>query len=343
MWWMKKYTTQAEAKSYRLKFSSSQATFLEIRTESGLSQSGLEQLLTGYTFKKAGGPVAASFVGIEVEFPDEKKRSRSWRKKYMRRYNKDRRTERWVKAVEMLGGACTECGSKDNLQFDHIDPSTKKLHIGQQITGSWPEIEAELQKCQLLCYPCHKIKSAKESSDFNRTNFVGEDSPRAKITNEDVEGYRTRFKAGELNMHEIAAETSMAVKNVRLMLRGITYRRAGGHLASAAEAINYITPERRARYLEQVACLHESGTTKPHEICKKVPVSGHTAKAYLLELGLVPGGQNHNAKLTDEQVRGYRKMFRDGLTRATEIASETGLSVKGVYQMLKGQTYRSVR
>jgi len=341
------YLSDPQVRLYRQLYNQGKLSFLDIRREAGVPRSTLEQILTGYTRATAGGPFAASLAGVETRFPDEKKKDAVWRKGYMKQYHSSKAKKQRNRALQILGGKCVKCRTTENLQFDHIDPATKSFHIGQQITGSWEEIEKELKKCQLLCYRCHKIKSGKESAAFNARVFSGERSSRAKLTDAQAEQYRIRFKAGELNMHDIARETSMATKNVRWMLRGLTYQRAGGPLASADEALNYITPERRERYKDQVAELYRQGTTKPHEICKKVPVCGHTAKRYLEDMGLVPGrrtGQgNHNAKMTDEQVRGYRKMFREGQIKATEIADATGLSVKGVYQMLKGQTYRSVR
>lgn len=57
---------------------------------------------------------------------------------------------------------CCKCGSKKNLQLDHIDPSTKITH---QVWNRRKEFrEAELSKCQVLCHSCHKIKTV---YDFN--------------------------------------------------------------------------------------------------------------------------------------------------------------------------------
>lgn len=52
------------------------------------------------------------------------------------------------------------CGSSSDLEFDHIDPSTKifslmgkKWSVAKEV---WLE---ELAKCQLLCNSCHKEKT----------------------------------------------------------------------------------------------------------------------------------------------------------------------------------------
>lgn len=65
---------------------------------------------------------------------------------------KDRR-EAWFKE----NGPCRHCGSWNDLELDHIDPSEKEHHA----IWSWSDErrEAELKKCQPLCYGCHKKKT----------------------------------------------------------------------------------------------------------------------------------------------------------------------------------------
>ena len=66
-------------------------------------------------------------------------------------------------AKRFLGGKCVKCGSKEDLQIDHIEPQLKKFTL---TSLSWscplPKFYEELSKCQLLCYPCHKIKTREE-------------------------------------------------------------------------------------------------------------------------------------------------------------------------------------
>lgn len=66
----------------------------------------------------------------------------------------------WIKArrdAYFAGKSCTECGSTDRLELDHIDPTTKTHHA----IWSWSaeRREAELAKCQPLCPTCHLAKS----------------------------------------------------------------------------------------------------------------------------------------------------------------------------------------
>ena len=62
-----------------------------------------------------------------------------------------------ARALKYLGSRCVSCGVTEGLEFDHVDPATKSIEISQAIvrTWSWKRIKDELDKCQLLCRPCH--------------------------------------------------------------------------------------------------------------------------------------------------------------------------------------------
>lgn len=61
-------------------------------------------------------------------------------------------------AIEYLGGKCVVCGATNNLEFDHVDPSTKEMSISRFLRRRFEVYKAELDKCQLLCYEHHKNK-----------------------------------------------------------------------------------------------------------------------------------------------------------------------------------------
>lgn len=88
---------------------------------------------------------------------------KAYLKEYLPKYRKQRKGE----AIIRLGGKCVRCGVTENLDFDHIDRTTKILPMGRLWTRSNEEIEVELTKCQLLCKPCHKEKSI-ECGDLRR-------------------------------------------------------------------------------------------------------------------------------------------------------------------------------
>lgn len=77
-------------------------------------------------------------------------------------YNRAWRQARRDRLIEMLGGKCVRCGSEDNLEFDHIDPSTKIFVVGAELDRAWTDLVEEAAKTQLLCKPCHVAKGAKD-------------------------------------------------------------------------------------------------------------------------------------------------------------------------------------
>lgn len=58
-------------------------------------------------------------------------------------------------------GSRDESGNKIKFELDHINPEEKSYNISDKIKSyPWDEVLLELEKCQLLCYPCHKRKTA---------------------------------------------------------------------------------------------------------------------------------------------------------------------------------------
>ena len=68
-------------------------------------------------------------------------------REYQRRWAAERR---WV---YFWNKKCTDCGSIENLELHHLDPSKKESHS----IWSWskPKREAEIEKCTVLCKSCH--------------------------------------------------------------------------------------------------------------------------------------------------------------------------------------------
>ena len=81
---------------------------------------------------------------------------------YMNEYMKRRFHERRGKVIAHLGGKCVSCGSVDRLELDHIDPGTKAIETKKLWGSSEALFWAEVAKCQLLCRPCHCLKSTIE-------------------------------------------------------------------------------------------------------------------------------------------------------------------------------------
>lgn len=58
---------------------------------------------------------------------------------------------------------CLACGYADDpvaLDLDHLDPDVKVANISQMLRyAPWKAVLAELEKCQVLCAVCHRIKT----------------------------------------------------------------------------------------------------------------------------------------------------------------------------------------
>jgi 5-methylcytosine-specific restriction endonuclease McrA len=90
------------------------------------------------------------------------------RHEYMRKYQREwlrRRRDSWL-----ADKACVVCGSTEALEIDHVDPDTKdprlKEGAGYRVF-SWRRgiREAELAKCQVLCYAHHLEKTLREDRE----------------------------------------------------------------------------------------------------------------------------------------------------------------------------------
>lgn len=66
------------------------------------------------------------------------------------------------KAVLYKGGKCIDCGLESThyfiYDFHHRDPSKKDLSLANSMTTSFEKLLPELDKCDLLCSNCHRIR-----------------------------------------------------------------------------------------------------------------------------------------------------------------------------------------
>jgi len=87
------------------------------------------------------------------EFPNDMT-DRAYHRDYGRAWIAARR------ATWFAGKACARCGATQDLQLDHIDPEKKTSHN----IWSWrpARIAEEAKLCQVLCKPCHRLKTNEE-------------------------------------------------------------------------------------------------------------------------------------------------------------------------------------
>ena len=73
------------------------------------------------------------------------------KRKYQRVWMANRR-KNWLNDK-----SCIACGSIEQLEIDHVNPDEKWKH--NFWSYSWKKIYSELEKCQVLCKPCHSSKT----------------------------------------------------------------------------------------------------------------------------------------------------------------------------------------
>lgn len=87
----------------------------------------------------------------------------TWSKEKRSAYNRQHYHARRLRIFALLGeDRCRTCSSTENLEIDHVDPTTKSFGISFTSRLTKETIE-ELKKCQALCRACHRAKSIEES------------------------------------------------------------------------------------------------------------------------------------------------------------------------------------
>ena len=75
---------------------------------------------------------------------------------YNRAYSRDRYARRMAEIHAALGGKCVVCGSTENLDTHHLDPSTKSFDLSTRHSLPWAVVCEEIKKCELRCGDHHK-------------------------------------------------------------------------------------------------------------------------------------------------------------------------------------------
>lgn len=103
------------------------------------------------------------------------------------------------RAAWFEGRRCLDCGSREDLTLDHVDPKTKVSHK----IWSWSRArrEAELAKCVVRCLPCHRKKTARYREYNNK---------RTICSFEIAEEIRARYAAGGVLQRELAEEYKLS-------------------------------------------------------------------------------------------------------------------------------------
>ena len=69
-----------------------------------------------------------------------------------------------IRAIELLGGKCMDCGyhrSLSALEFHHRNPKLKDITMYSILNHTWGRVLVEIKKCDLLCANCHRERHDK--------------------------------------------------------------------------------------------------------------------------------------------------------------------------------------
>ena len=78
-----------------------------------------------------------------------------------------RKRERLRKKIdELKNNPCVDCGNiypPEGMDFDHLPQFKKEFTIGKAMKGdySWDRVQKEIEKCELVCATCHRIRTRK--------------------------------------------------------------------------------------------------------------------------------------------------------------------------------------
>ena len=112
------------------------------------------------TATQLGLPFVKTCYRCKVRHENSQQLCRSCYNEYMRGYLNRRWLRRRARAIETLGGMCTDCGTIEQLEFDHVDRALKSFSISSRPFCSEEKFWQEIAKCVLRCTPCHRKRSA---------------------------------------------------------------------------------------------------------------------------------------------------------------------------------------
>lgn len=154
---------------------------------------------------------------------EQKARKRARRRELYREHHEERRLRNLrdmrasrARMREHLGGKCVVCGTTDDLEIDHIDPSQKSFNPAA-LRRPWAETVAELAKCQLLCEACHKAKHAAKHGSVKRY----QKGCRCELCVEFVRRYQREWKR-----HQRAINSEYAVRQRESMRKWLAKKKA---------------------------------------------------------------------------------------------------------------------
>lgn len=135
----------------------------------------------------------------------------------MRAYMAARRARIRSEMVAVLGGKCSQCGSTEDLEFDHKEPRTKLFTIASGFDRPRAQLLTEVRKCQLLCGPHHREKTQDDEPNPNRVR--GERHGHAKLTTAEVLEIRSATGVSQQQLADAFGVSRTTIR--RILIREI--------------------------------------------------------------------------------------------------------------------------
>ena len=116
--------------------------------------------------------------GREKARADSRRHYERHPEQYLARNTKDKREKRdFIQKYKEYHG-CMDCGGKFPyfvLDLDHRDPHDKKYALNRiHLLASWDKMVEEINKCDVVCANCHRIRSFEKGHHLHR-NIVSEE------------------------------------------------------------------------------------------------------------------------------------------------------------------------
>lgn len=90
---------------------------------------------------------------------ENQRRYRSNNRERLNEQTRLHREEMRQYVYSLIGDKCNVCGSRENLEFDHIHPHYKQEKLSLSLNRSKEFVTQEALKCQVLCRDCHKERT----------------------------------------------------------------------------------------------------------------------------------------------------------------------------------------
>jgi hypothetical protein len=94
------------------------------------------------------------------------------RVEYMKQWKLNRKILRRRLFDEVKNRPCADCGGwfePVQMDFDHRDPKQKSFQIGTHLLHNVIKILKEMEKCDVVCANCHRLRTQKKDQWFVRS------------------------------------------------------------------------------------------------------------------------------------------------------------------------------